>query len=143
MTVSWLVYRSHPSISPWPTAILDIVRSCERNNPQLGVNGFMLYSDEFYLQCIEGKKSKIDALGRVISADDRHRVDWAVEGEGAPLFSGLPMGYFDAEREQPTDKNMKLWGERGRWQADQAGDLRDMMEKLAREKYPSALKSGA
>ncbi len=137
MSERWLLYRSHPRVTPWPAAILDIVRSCERNNSALGVSGMLLYANDLYLQLLEGSEAALADVRERIARDDRHTLIWDVAGEAEPALTGLPMGYFDCDREQAAVPLPALWRDRAGWQADRAADLREMAVALARAKYPS------
>lgn len=134
----WLIYRSHPTVIPWPATILDIARQCEKNNPRHKISGFLLYSNEFYLQLLEGPQESLDDLWEKLTSDNRHKVTWVTGREGAPEMPNLPMGYFDSTREQAVAKSSTLWRDRNLWDAELAWDLRDLLLEIAVEKYPSS-----
>lgn len=135
----WILYRSQPTVPPWPASILDIARSCERNNPATGVSGVLFYSNDTYLQYLEGDEAAITALWAKISQDDRHRIAWQISGEGASKLENLNMGYFDYVREKSRHKDTDLWIEESDWQPEAANNLRAMLIAVAQEKYPASL----
>lgn len=55
-----------------PTALLDLLLQCRRNNEAMGVTGMLLYGDRTFLQVIEGDDAVIDELVETITADPRH-----------------------------------------------------------------------
>jgi hypothetical protein len=116
-----------------------VARACERNNLANGVCGILLYSDNVYLQLLEGDSVTLDQLWAKISIDRRHGVEWIVRGEGRHDLTGLPMGYFDAVREHSAEKRTAIWRERAHWSPEMADALRLMLVSLAREKYPTSL----
>lgn len=141
---SWILFRSHATVAPWPVTMLDIVRATERNNAQSGATGMLVFSTTGYLQYLEGPHAVIEATWVRITSDTRHRLAWNVMGKvGAPRFPGLPLGYFDAAREQATVQAGPLWSGRNDWSASQAEALVAMLQQIAREKYPTTMAGGA
>lgn len=123
--------------------MLDIVRATERHNAASGATGMLVFSSGGYLQYFEGPAAAHDATWARISADPRHRLLWLVTGEAeAPRFAGLPLGYFDADRETSRVQDTPLWAERRDWNDDQAEVLIALLHEIAREKYPAALAGG-
>ncbi len=74
MKLVQLIYYSK-SASPLETknAVLkSILRSAEKNNPDLGISGLLLFSNEFFLQALEGPRSQVNDLYFRIQKDPRH-----------------------------------------------------------------------
>lgn len=140
----WILFRSSATVAPWPATMLDIVRVTERNNSAAGATGMLLFMASEYLQYVEAAPDQLDPMWARIAADTRHRILWKVEGSMARRrFPGLPLGYFDAEREHAAAQRTPIWDSRRAWRADQADALIAMLESIAREKYPAALGGGA
>lgn len=49
-----------------------ILKSAERHNPGDGITGVLLYSEDHFIQYIEGKPEALQALYAKIKADPRH-----------------------------------------------------------------------
>lgn len=139
MTTCWLVFRSHPKCSPWPATILDIARASERNNAASGVSGMMLFSNDIYLQLLEGSAEKLCRLWDSIRRDDRHAIEWVERGKAPAQLTGLPMGYFDLDRERRETGAQYTQQNRKTWTASRVNLLRDMLIDVGYEKYPSTL----
>lgn len=50
----------------------DIYRASQRNNPKLMITGVLLYSNDCFLQTLEGEKDTIEQLFDKITSDPRH-----------------------------------------------------------------------
>lgn len=134
-----MIFQSRPETSPWPAAILDIARASERRNARSGIAGLLLFSDDLYLEYIEGREKALTGVWRRVSGDARHRIDWVVRGTAeAPRMGVLPLGLFDADREQSQVQGTPLWRERHGWPRERAGALVEMLATIAAEKYPAA-----
>jgi hypothetical protein len=55
-----------------PADVHDILHSSRRNNPALGLSGMLVFADGFFLQALEGARSRINALYARILRDKRH-----------------------------------------------------------------------
>ncbi len=93
-----LLYRSRSRASRQLLArdLNDLIESAERNNPDLGITGLLLYAEMemvpgapgLFLQWMEGPKASVDALFETIRADPRHTdVDVLGRGPSAELAS--------------------------------------------------------
>lgn len=139
-----IVFRSRPTVAPWPVTMLDLARVIERNNTAAGATGMLLFSNSTYLQYLEAEPAALEEIWERIRADDRHELVWWVTGETeGPRLPGLPLGYFDAEREHSRFDHTPIWRDRNDWRPEQAEALTEMLVELAREKYPAALDAGA
>lgn len=140
MAVHWLIYMSRPEAAPWPATILDIARPSERRNARAGVSGMLMFSDNFYLQYLEGRQKSVTGVWRRVSGDPRHRIDWVLRGEAeTPRMGALPLGFFDADREHSSAQGTPLWRARHAWPKECAEALIEMLALIAREKYPTAM----
>ena len=139
MSVNWLLYLSRPRDTPWPGTVLDIARACERANPAAGITGALLFSNELYLQYLEGPQEALEALWGRLARDGRHQIAWSTGGvvPGRRL-GALAMGYLDGDREGAPLRDQALWRTRDRWTPQDAGGLIELLISLARHKYPSS-----
>lgn len=53
--------------------IESILEACKRNNPDLGITGALLYSNQKFLQLVEGKNDVVMGLYDKIKKDSRHQ----------------------------------------------------------------------
>lgn len=71
-SVRQLVYISRPASMRDETVLVDLFKQSRVFNQQMDVSGVLLCGDDFFVQCIEGEASVIDALYRRIELDRRH-----------------------------------------------------------------------
>ncbi len=71
MTLQRLIYCSHP-INPSMETVRDILKACERNNPERNLTGMLLFTSNCFLQVLEGGRSAINTQFQIISRDTRH-----------------------------------------------------------------------
>ena len=67
-----LVYTSKRRPECSDTEIDKILASCKKNNPLKNITGVLLYSDEMFIQYLEGNSKEILALYDAIKEDSRH-----------------------------------------------------------------------
>ena len=69
-----LIYASHSTVDPAEQdAELDaILTSARRRNPDLGVTGALLASDDWFVQTLEGEQAVVQDLYAAIERDPRH-----------------------------------------------------------------------
>jgi len=65
-----LIYLSKRKCSD--EEIAKIMEKSVEKNKRLGITGFLIYSDEYFLQCLEGEKDTVNKLYETIKKDDRH-----------------------------------------------------------------------
>jgi hypothetical protein len=140
----WILFRSRPTVAPWPATILDLARAIERNNSAAGATGMMLFSNAGYLHYLEAEPGALEDIWVRIRADNRHKLVWSLPGETeSRRFTGLPMGYFDVDHEHSRVQATPIWHDRHDWRPDQTEALIEMLQTIAREKYPAAMNGGA
>lgn len=74
MKLVQLIYYSK-STSPLEnkhTAIKEIINTAQKVNPELGISGLLVFSNEFYLQVLEGPRNRVNELYFRIQKDPRH-----------------------------------------------------------------------
>ena len=67
-----LLYASRAAKPQTPKAIAAILAECQRNNPQRGITGVLCYSDDIYLQVLEGGRDAVCETFNAIVRDPRH-----------------------------------------------------------------------
>lgn len=70
--LSQLVYVSNRKSNCTAEEIEKILESCKKNNPPLQITGVLLYSDNKFIQLVEGEAKVIMGLYDKIKKDDRH-----------------------------------------------------------------------
>lgn len=100
MSLSTLIYSSKINHSSYQSNTLEnILDSAHRNNLDMGVTGFLMFDNNYFLQCLEGNRQKISELYHKISGDERHTEIQIIKA--APitqrLFNKWSMGYLAGE----------------------------------------------
>jgi len=70
--LSQLVYVSSRAAICNDDEIENILASCKKNNPELGITGILLYSDTKFIQMVEGEYKTIFTLYDKLKKDSRH-----------------------------------------------------------------------
>jgi hypothetical protein len=70
--LSQLVYVSNRKANCNQEEIEKILESCKKNNPPLNITGVLLYSDQKFIQLVEGEYKVINDLYDKIKTDPRH-----------------------------------------------------------------------
>lgn len=71
--LSQLVYVSTRKSNCTTEEIEKILASCKKNNPALDITGVLLYSDNKFLQLVEGEPKELKGLYDKIKEDHRHK----------------------------------------------------------------------
>lgn len=71
--LSHLAYISKRKPNCTDQEIENILSSCKKNNPPIGITGILLYDDLKFLQYVEGDYKQINPLYDKIKKDDRHK----------------------------------------------------------------------
>lgn len=99
-----LLYASRAT-GPLNQAVVDsILEQSRRNNPSLGVTGVLCFSDEVFIQILEGGRDPVCELYNAIAKDSRHdKVRLLVYEEIAERrFGGWTMGQVNIKRISPA-----------------------------------------
>jgi hypothetical protein len=67
-----LVYRSQATHKLGSLHLFNLLSQCRERNKRLGITGHLLYTEEIFVQCIEGHKDSLDALWESLQRDERH-----------------------------------------------------------------------
>ena len=57
-----LLYASRPAQQSANSLVDDILKSCRENNPQHGITGVLCFSEQAFLQLIEGDRVAINRV---------------------------------------------------------------------------------
>jgi len=67
-----LVYRSKATHKLGSLHLFNLLVQCRKRNTELGITGHLLYTEEIFVQCIEGPTASIDILWKSLQRDERH-----------------------------------------------------------------------
>lgn len=67
-----LVYRSQATHKLGSLHLFNLLTLCREKNKRLGITGHLLYTEEVFVQCIEGPPESIESLWQSLLRDDRH-----------------------------------------------------------------------
>ena len=67
-----LVYRSKATHKLGSLHLFNLLVQCRKRSLSLGITGHLLYTEEIFVQCIEGPSGSIDALWKSLQRDERH-----------------------------------------------------------------------
>ena len=67
-----LLYASRAAKALSAKTIASILNECQRNNPAHGITGVLCYSDEIFLQVLEGGRDAVCETFNAIVRDPRH-----------------------------------------------------------------------
>lgn len=99
-----LLYASRAS-QPQTQAMLDaILAQCHGNNPQLGITGLLCYSNDIFMQVLEGGRSEVCSLYNRIVADARHQNVQILHFEEIEhrIFANWTMGQVNTTKVNPS-----------------------------------------
>ncbi len=99
-----LLYASRPS-APLTTAVIDSILAQSRaHNPRLGITGVLCYSQDLFLQVLEGSRDAVCELYNTIVRDERHdhvRI-LSYEEIAERRFGNWTMGHVDVTTVNPS-----------------------------------------
>jgi hypothetical protein len=104
MKLVQLVYASRMPVRMPLSEILAIIEHAQRKNELMGITGVMTFSDEAFLQILEGPRGAVNQLYAKLMADPRH-TDLTLLGYEAVSerrFSEWSMGFFVPRSEVET-----------------------------------------
>jgi hypothetical protein len=67
-----LLYASRAAKALSAKTVASILVECQRNNPARGITGVLCYSDEYFLQVLEGGRDAVCETFNAIVGDARH-----------------------------------------------------------------------
>ena len=99
-----LLYASRPT-SPLTASIIDtILAQSQDGNQSKGITGILCFSDELFLQVLEGGRDAVCELFNAIVRDDRHKNVRILCYDEVPerRFGGWTMGQVNIARINPS-----------------------------------------
>ena len=111
MSITRLVYYSENAIDPASGSVVrelsKILSASNRNNKPIGLTGALVFDDLWFLQTLEGERSKVWATYERIKGDPRHADVTLVDVRDASerIFGNWWMGL--AKRDATTEATFK------------------------------------
>ena len=106
-----LLYASRATAS-FSTAIVDsILEQSRKNNPSQGITGILCFSDDLFIQVLEGGRDEVCELYNKIVRDDRHcdvRI-LTYEEISERRFGGWTMGQVNIAKINPSARDWHRW----------------------------------
>ena len=99
-----LLYASRP-VAPLTTAVVDSILAQSRaHNPRLGITGMLCYSEDLFLQVLEGGRDAVCELYNTIVRDSRHTQARILSFEEITerRFGHWTMGHVDVSTVNPS-----------------------------------------
>ena len=95
-----LLYASRAAKSVNAKVIAAILAECQTNNPARGITGVLCYSDEIFLQVLEGGRDSVCETFNTIVRDPRHEQVRLLHFEeiSERRFGGWTMGQVNIEK---------------------------------------------
>ncbi len=96
-----IVYTSTAVKDLKPEDLLEILKSCRKNNSANDITGILLYSKRTFFQALEGEEQKLMALFELIKQDPRHKDVTLIEKKAISEreFPYWNMGYQKLDQE--------------------------------------------
>ena len=99
-----LLYASRAT-GPMSASLVDsILEHSRKNNPAQGITGVLCYSDELFIQALEGGRDEVCELYNSIVRDDRHNQVRILSFEeiSERRFGSWTMGYVNVAKVNPA-----------------------------------------
>ena len=99
-----LMYASRAATAIDQEALLAILRKSKAKNPGLGITGVLCFSEDIFLQVLEGGRSAVNQLYNRIASDPRHADVELLSYEeiSERHFAGWSMGQVNLARLNPA-----------------------------------------
>jgi Sensors of blue-light using FAD len=110
-----LLYRSKATNTLGSLHLFNMLSEARAKNARMGITGHLLYTEEVFVQCIEGAPADIESLWKSLQRDHRHYdlellargpletrrfADWSMAFSSYPSLNRFNMpGFFAVEKE--------------------------------------------
>lgn len=98
------LYASRPTVPLLASALDEILEQSHRNNPGRGITGLLCFTDDVFVQVLEGGRDEVSELYNAIVRDNRHNTVrlLAYEEIVERRFGNWTMGQVDAKAVNPA-----------------------------------------
>jgi hypothetical protein len=95
-----LLYASRAAAPLTPSIVSSIMEQSRKNNPSQGITGILCFSDDLFIQVLEGGRDEVCELFNTIVRDDRHLNVRILTYEEIPerRFGGWTMGQVNINK---------------------------------------------
>jgi len=99
-----LLYASRAAAPLTPAVLDSILEASRANNPRAGITGMLCFSDDLFIQALEGGRDEVCGLYNTIVRDDRHAhiIILSFEEIRERRFGGWTMGQVNVAKVNPT-----------------------------------------
>jgi hypothetical protein len=99
-----LLYASRAALPVDESVIESILHQSRRNNVQHGITGLLCFSDDLFIQILEGGRDAVCELYNTVARDARHRQVRILLYEEIPerRFGGWTMGQVNIKKISPS-----------------------------------------
>lgn len=99
-----LLYASRAAAKLTPSIVDSIMEQSRKNNPGLGITGILCFSDDLFMQVLEGGRDEVCELFNMIVRDDRHLNVRILNYEeiSERRFGGWTMGQVNVAKVNPS-----------------------------------------
>lgn len=110
-----LLYRSKATNTLGSLHLFNMLSEARAKNARMGITGHLLYTEEVFVQCIEGSPEAIESLWQSLQRDERHQNiellargpldkrrfdDWSMAFSSYPSLNRFDMpGFFAVDKE--------------------------------------------
>ncbi|BFM17453.1 BLUF domain-containing protein [Maricurvus nonylphenolicus] len=138
MFLTRLVYTSSVTDNFSPNDIENILEIARKNNQANNVTGMLCFNRKFFLQCLEGSRSKVNETYHSILNDNRHQRIIMLDYKeiSARNFSEWSMGYMP-ESSLTSPVNIKFSGTPEFNPYEMSGESAHLMMLALKETIPS------
>jgi hypothetical protein len=121
-----LVYRSKATHKLGSLHLFNLLSLCREKNKRLEITGHLLYTEEIFVQCIEGPGASIESLWQSLQRDERHHdielltrnavqerrfADWSMAFSSYAHFNKYNIsGFFPVDRDGMNDAAKRCSG---------------------------------
>ena len=97
-----IIYASQATSDFSPEKLVELLETSRVNNSEVGLSGMLLYSNQSFLQLLEGDQEPLGEAYERISADERHTNLRLLMREEvpAPMFPDWSMGFEHVDDEE-------------------------------------------
>ena len=99
-----LLYASRAAAPLTPAVLDSILEASRANNPRAGITGVLCFSDDLFIQALEGGRDEVCSLYNTIVRDNRHAHVCILSYEEIRerRFGGWTMGQVNIAKVNPT-----------------------------------------
>lgn len=112
--VYYVIYVSRAREAMSEETLRVLLETSRRNNRAIGVTGFLIYQDGYFMQMLEGHQGLVDPLMERIARDPRHEDPCVIiRGQAKRrLFTDWSMGFWNMDAPLATDIDFMSWQKR-------------------------------